>query len=146
MERILKSDKPFIAFFVGSPGSGKSHLTKYICYELAADRKIQYMLVITGAWYLLCLLITVWKQNSTFRCYVVLIVLVQNSSQHSVLCDGLRTLETLRYNVVGGSVVSVAIVAVVGDLDVLHIITIIHYVAIVCSTVIVTAFGLAALS
>jgi len=48
MESLLHSEKPFVLFLIGSPGSGKSHLIRYLVYELLTRKRFHYILSFCG--------------------------------------------------------------------------------------------------
>ena len=48
MDSIINSDKPFVLFSIGSPGSGKTWLTRYIVYETLCRRKFNHIIVVSS--------------------------------------------------------------------------------------------------
>jgi nucleoside-triphosphatase THEP1 len=48
MENIVNSDKPFVLFLIGSPGSGKTWLTRYLVYETLCKKKFNHVTVVSS--------------------------------------------------------------------------------------------------
>jgi nucleoside-triphosphatase THEP1 len=48
MESLVENPKPFVLFVIGSPGSGKTHLIKYVAFESLLKRRFNCVIVVSS--------------------------------------------------------------------------------------------------